>query len=576
MVRDVEHESQRPDSFPCEGTGKNDARRRYRKNLTPYNNFQTAQQFSIIYQPLAISPSVYHGLSQDILWRKLIAMNTKSGICWLDEETSSQVKLPNGRKLELDSRDDADDFVDAVGTDFISTNLTAANDVELKSAYLMMITVTQNASLEKIASGIPESELRIYIEHTRETLETLSTDRNWLRSGTVSMRHGLLLETVASFCAQTSFLKLDLSNEGMEAVAKFYASRKKNDTPNHAIAKTILILVNNALRALAQEGVNNEKRLGILEKTGLLGQFIRCVPVDSEYSASVVTFLQTCLQLVKKKFKSGTPTGDILDAVIAGEDGPINEKAKSALASLQSLARLSNNNYRYGSKPTELKKCLYCYNVETLDGANKLMKCQRCKRAHYCNRECQVAHWKSHKKMCKKVGNANISQSLYKTSETTMWAFIESNYFDIVKEVYNKTQEYGVPKKELLLEINFGGDAPALRNEFKVWLASGFLEGSSVADPPDWYRTVADRKKMARFLRGKHERVSSDHLFSVCRASNDGVVVVQPLQLLVKSYQYLSDESVEAIGREDYVRMVACLGQYTADEFFRERKSGLT
>jgi Flp pilus assembly protein TadB len=37
--------------------------------------------------------------------------------------------------------------------------------------------------------------------------------------------------------------------------------------------------------------------------------------------------LPTCLKLVKKKLKSGTPTGDILDIVVAGKDGPINGKA---------------------------------------------------------------------------------------------------------------------------------------------------------------------------------------------------------------------------------------------------------
>jgi hypothetical protein len=77
---------------------------------------------------------------------------------------------------------------------------------------------------------------------------------------------------------------------------------------------------------------------GTIEKTGLLGQFIRCVPVDPDFSANIVTGLQTCLQLVKKKLKSGTRAGDILDAVTAGKDGPISEKAKSGLARLQSLA----------------------------------------------------------------------------------------------------------------------------------------------------------------------------------------------------------------------------------------------
>jgi hypothetical protein len=159
------------------------------------------------------------------------------------------VKLPDGRRFELTSREGADDYVDTVGADFISTNLITTNDTELIIAYMTIITVIEEASPEKIASGIPESELRTFIEYTRETLDTLSTDRNWLRSGTVSMRHALLLQAIACFAKHPSFLKIFLSNEGMEAVAKFYASRKKNDTPSRSVAQSIGLIVNNALCA---------------------------------------------------------------------------------------------------------------------------------------------------------------------------------------------------------------------------------------------------------------------------------------------------------------------------------------
>jgi hypothetical protein len=100
-----------------------------------------------------------------------------------------QVLLPNGRKVELWSKEGADVFVDTVGTDFISTNITTADDDELTDVYTLIFAVATNASPEKIASGIPESELRIFIERTRDTLGTLSNDRKWLRSGTVSMCH---------------------------------------------------------------------------------------------------------------------------------------------------------------------------------------------------------------------------------------------------------------------------------------------------------------------------------------------------------------------------------------------------
>jgi hypothetical protein len=486
------------------------------------------------------------------------------------------VVLPNGCKVELHSKEGADEFIEAVGTDFMSTNLTTTDDQKLEYAYMLLLMVADSASPEKIASGIPESELRTLADHTRHTLNTLSIDSKWLRSGKVSKFHELLLKAVTAFSACPSFFKIFLSNGGMEAVAKFYASRKKHDTPNHCVAEPIQLLVNNTLCVLKQEGLSEEKMFGTIEKTGLLGQFIRCVPVDSEYSAGIVEALQTCLQLVKKKLKSGTPTRDILDAVIAGKDGPVNEKAKSGLVRLQSLARLSNDNY--GSECNVVNICCNCKKLETQMDNALLMKCQRCKVAYYCSKECQVADWKNHKKPCKAMSYGNKSHSTFKTHNLAMWAFIESNYFDIAKEVYKKTQEYNVPKKELLLEIDFYGDASALRNEFKVWLTSSFLEGSTVADAPDYFRTAyGENKTVAQDLREEYEEVTSNELLVVCRACNEMVTFKSSGYMVANTgHQLLSDEAVESIGREDYDQMVACLGQSITDQYFEKRGGGLT
>jgi hypothetical protein len=502
------------------------------------------------------------------------------------EVLSFQVLLPNGRNVELCSKEGADEFVDTVGTDFISTNLTTVDYHELGLAYSLIFAVAKNASPEKIASGIPESELRTFIEHTRNTLDTLSTDRSWLRTGTVSVCHEPLLQAVAFLAEHPSFLKVFISNEGMEAVAKLYASRKKNDKPSHKVAQLILILVNNSLCGLEEEAVSDErgfgyeKGFGIVEKTGLLGQFIRCVPVDPEGTANILTGLQTCLQLVKKKLKSGTRTGDILDAVIAGKDGPISKKAKSSLTRLQNLARLSNDNDNYDNTCTNIKMCGHCNKIEALDGA-KLMKCQRCKVTYYCSKQCQIDDWKIHKRVCNELGSCVESRSTFKTSQTAIRAFIKSNYFDIAKEVYKKTQEHNVSKKELLLEIDFHGDAPALRNEFKVCLVPGFFEGSSNSDASYWFRTAVDaeKKDLVRYLREQDEKVTGDDLLVVSRASN-GHVQFQPMRTPVANtganvdYQLLSDEAVESIGREDYIRMVACMGQHVTDEYFRGKGLG--
>jgi hypothetical protein len=210
-----------------------------------------------------------------------------------------------------------------------------------------------------------------------------------------------------------------------------------------------------------------------------------------------------------------------------------------------------------------------------MDGA-LLMKCNRCKLAYYCSKECQVTDWKSHKKTCEAVGSREKAcRSALKTSQTTACGFIDSNYFDIAKEVYKKTQAFNVTKKELLVEIDFFGDAPALRKEFKVWLTSGFLEGSSVADAPSWFRLHAEKKDLAQFLREEYEKATSINLLVVCRAGN-GMVTVSPLNYLgdETGYALFSDEVVESIGSEDYDRMVAYLGRQMTMGYFREKRSG--
>lgn len=56
--------------------------------------------------------------------------------------------------------------------------------------------------------------------------------------------------------------------------------------------------------------------------------------------------------------------------------------------------------------------CANCFVLESalLDESNNdqqgLKKCSRCRQIKYCSRECQVEHWKTHKKQCKKAAQS--------------------------------------------------------------------------------------------------------------------------------------------------------------------------
>jgi hypothetical protein len=105
----------------------------------------------------------------------------------------------------------------------------------------------------------------------------------------------------------------------------------------------------------------------------------------------------------------------------------------------------------------------------------------------------------------------------------------------------------------------------------QVWRTSDFLEGSVlVADAPHWFSKESEIERRLPNLKEEYEQLRSDDLLVVC-CDCDGTVTIQNVGIW---NQLLSDEAVESIGREDYVRMVGCLGQPIADRYF-EKKSGL-
>jgi hypothetical protein len=58
----------------------------------------------------------------------------------------------------------------------------------------------------------------------------------------------------------------------------------------------------------------------------------------------------------------------------------------------------------------------------------------------------------SNKKTCHDHGSGDDRPSGFKTPCATMLVFVESNSFDIVKQIYKKAQEQNVSKTELFIE----------------------------------------------------------------------------------------------------------------------------
>jgi len=67
------------------------------------------------------------------------------------------------------------------------------------------------------------------------------------------------------------------------------------------------------------------------------------------------------------------------------------------------LAKISDEKIWFALRQsivTPMPRCGYCRKKEK--NKNEFMICSRCKQVAYCSRECQKAHWKGHKNICKK------------------------------------------------------------------------------------------------------------------------------------------------------------------------------
>jgi len=74
-------------------------------------------------------------------------------------------------------------------------------------------------------------------------------------------------------------------------------------------------------------------------------------------------------------------------------------------------------------------------------------RCSKCKQEFYCTRECQVQHWKEHKKVCKPLGK---EESIDKSNDDQAQADVKpvsNQRKNMITEVKNTTSTAAQEKK---------------------------------------------------------------------------------------------------------------------------------
>ena len=92
-----------------------------------------------------------------------------------------------------------------------------------------------------------------------------------------------------------------------------------------------------------------------------------------------------------------------------------------------------------------------CYKTNFVEyGEGKYKKCSKCNLAYYCSRDCQLAHWKKHKRNCVKPKWVAVEDKLRKNSETE--TAIETSKVESASDPKQprETEEKAFPLQQLL------------------------------------------------------------------------------------------------------------------------------
>lgn len=311
-----------------------------------------------------------------------------------------------------------------------------------------------------------ESEIQELLDYVTEEIESFAKEKRWISSGVLVPKDH---DELKWFCAilNNGVIPTDLmfKSKFFQVLADLIKARKGNRRalPCEDVSCTVARLVQLTLSvALERDGCPAEKTFKKLESSGILEQMLRCLtatngtfgyPPDHFFGK-----LECCTGFLTRKFKIGTPCGDTLRAILDGRDGSKNIDPE-IYSRLQGIVRLAESMDLTDYKASlAFGSCLGCSNIGTSEAP--LLSCSRCRVAHYCSRECQRAHWRTHKPNCRKATKAERDLSMSVLMATDR--FVEQNFGAISREIEKKCHSTGLEASDLTLEVSFMPNADGI------------------------------------------------------------------------------------------------------------------
>ena len=501
------------------------------------------------------------------------------------------VHLPNGSSVDVYTRNGAHAFIQKPGPfDYFTSNIESANRIrqkakenngrkltpkekqQLEVTYLMADALAGNSD-ENIFNKIPESEIGCWMDHVMEQIAEKTKDRRWIQTGILSERcDTFLLNPCIAMLLHPVPIRLAFEKGFFQVLSDFIASRKAPSLPCTDIAETVVMLVSNAVCYIWNNqdmiSLTVEKALKKLESSGMLVQYIRCSTIPQLIGNMGVSKLYDelikCPALIKKKFRTGHPCGDVVNDILNGTKySKRNVEVIKKLKIVSSFADIMQPSHcEEGTLQKGLKLCRYCSKSgNSTDFQMSLKACGRCKHTYYCSRDCQVDDWKIHKTTCRLA-----TKSDYKNNEgnqQTIWNFSKRNYVEIMERFVSVCDDTGLDKSELLLELDFkpneNGMAPALQEqpEFKVANTRDYFEGSRPNEPDWFFKSETEDQEIFRYedcvgpvvanVKDIYTRLTKNHI--LCLVRFPSVVSVARLQMeeLDNGNEIFSHETLNAV-----------------------------